>query len=539
MVLPVLLLLGIYTAVLIYLGRMGRRKSKSQNFIHGGRQFSSWQVFFMISALWCSWIFIVEVETAYLFGVSAVWFGVAVGLMALISVYLLATPFRKLSFVTNSGIIGERFGPAARAFAGVVIGLTFPIFAMSNVLAAAAFLHVVLGWPLVATLVGSILVILVYVVLGGIWALAYTQIANFIVMCIGLVAGTLFALHAVPVAHMTAQLPPHYFALNGVGIGIILTWFASDLLNVVSAQAEFQILTAARDMGVARRGLYWALFSIAVFSVLSVIIGMAARTSAAGHKILGVIAFPELFVQHAPAPLVALMTLCIWATALTWSAPLMFSGASSLGADVLGLVRKASLNENLRFCVQVCLPVQALLIIAYALMRPEDLAWWQVFALTVRNGAIFAPTIALLLWPVATRSAAIVSILGGSLSGLFWNYLGGFSVSKFAFGLNPMWVSATVGIALLIAITLVEPGNRYRLGSSNNRTARIALFTGAAGVALIACLIAFTGWFVKSGLFGPGLLVLAVDGLIVAALMIQPGALASARQESSPSESAG
>ncbi len=527
----VITLLLLYTGVLFYLGRLGHKRSSSENFIHGGRQFTAVQVFFMISALWCSWIFVVELETAFLFGVSAMWFGVAVGIMALVSVYALATPMRRLSYVTNSGLIGQRFGKTARTLAGLVIAVTFPIFAMSNVLAAAAFLHVILGWPLAVTLVLTAAVMLAYVMLGGIWALAYTQIANFVVMTLGLLVGVAVALHAVPLSMMTHKLQPRFFSMTGVGIGAMLTWLFSDLLNVVSAQAEFQVLTAAKDPAAAKRGLYWAMASIAGFTGLSVFIGMAARTVSGGH-LLGVFALPELFVKTAPPAITAVMALAMWASALTWSAPLMFSGASSLGADVLGVMTRGGMGQRLRFCVQVCLPLQAALIVLYASLRPQDLAWWSVFSLTVRNGAIFAPTIAVLLWPAVSRLAAVASIAGGALAGLVWNIASNFSTTNFVFGLNPMWVSATTGIGLLTLLTLIaraEPIQLQldRLGRPGGIAALAMLISSTALIGLDRAALA------TSGLLGPVILILALSVLALAAQV------ATAGRSEAPSPAAG
>ncbi len=56
-----------------------------------GDQFSTWQVFTLVSALWCSSIFVVEMETGYLLGVSALWFGFGTVLMALVTGYLVPT----------------------------------------------------------------------------------------------------------------------------------------------------------------------------------------------------------------------------------------------------------------------------------------------------------------------------------------------------------------------------------------------------------------------------------------------------------------
>lgn len=78
----------VYTVGLLTMARRSRRRNHG-GFIDGGRRFSSRQVFIMISALWCSSIFVVEMETGYLYGSSAIWFGLGTVLMALASGYLL------------------------------------------------------------------------------------------------------------------------------------------------------------------------------------------------------------------------------------------------------------------------------------------------------------------------------------------------------------------------------------------------------------------------------------------------------------------
>jgi len=505
-----------YTLLLVYLGRLGRRKARNRDFITGGRQFNALQVFFMISALWCSWIFIVEIESAYLFGVSAIWFGVAVGVMAITSLFLLTTRFTKLSYITNSGVIGKRFGPLAGTLTGLVIGVTFPIFAMSNVLAAAVFVHTVTGWPFFVTLLGTVIIILAYILAGGIWALAYTQIANFIVISLGLIVGTISAIHVVPLRTLPAALPAMYLKWDGVGISIILVWLFSNLLSAVSAQAEFQILMAASDPKVARRGLSWAMLSVGIFSILSVIIGVCVRAQTVSQDISGIQALPDFYLHHTSPFVVTIMTLAVWAAALTWSAPLMFSGASSLGADVIkpGLARHMA---TAKFCVQLSLPFQALLVILFALMRPDNLAWWQVLSLTIRNGAIFSPTIALLVWPIVKKWAAMAAIILGSGSGILWNTMGGFSTVHFIFGINPMWVGTTTGIVVLVLTTLLAEMRVYKINMGRANT-----FFGRMAVgALIICGAIIVAGKETPSYTGPLALIMALAVLGLCALTVE------------------
>jgi SSS family solute:Na+ symporter len=504
------LVLG-YTALLLVVARRGHRPERSTEFLDGGRRFSGRQVFMLVSALWCSSIFVVEMETGYLYGLSALWFGFATALMALVSGYLVPT-FRRLGYLTSSGVIGVRFGRAARVTSGLVVGLTFPIFAMSNVLGAAGFLDRVVGWPLPVTLLVAEAVILGYVFVGGMRALARAQVINLVVMAVGMLVALGWAAHAVSLAQVRDALPARMLTPGGAGAGLILTWIFASLLNVVNAQAEFQILTAARDVRAARRGLHAAVAFTAVFTVAAVAVGMAARAVAAPHQ-LGVIAIPALFAS-APLLILAVVCVAIWAAALSWAAPLMLSGAASLGVDVLrplvGQVRGWSTRPVSHY-VRVALPVQALLVVAFALLRPADLAWWRILGQTVRTGALFATTLAVLALPTVGRRTAVASMAAGTVGGLGWNVLTGFSVDRFALDVNPMWVGATAGLLVLAGGSLLATPNWRR--TLRQPPAVVALVVAASvGVGLVQ----LDRPARALGLTGPAMLLAAAALVVVA-----------------------
>lgn len=516
-----------YTLALLAMARRSRRRGAG-SFVAGTRSFSSWQVFVMISALWCSSIFVVEMETGYLYGLSAVWFGLGTVLMAFTSGYLLPS-LRRLGYLTSSGIIGERFGSGAQAISGTVIGVTFPIFAMSNVLAASAFLHVVVGWPLPVTLVVTATLVSCYALVGGMSGLAATQALNFVVMAVGIVLTVALALHAVPPGRVVSHLPGRLLVPGGAGTGLIVTWVCSALLNVVNAQAEFQILTAARDDRAGRRGLNASLLVIVAFTAGSVAVGMAARaTSARGA--LGVVAVPAMLLHSAPGALVALVALAVWASALSWSAPLLLSGAASLGLDVLGVLdrcwRRGAPTSPHRW-VRACLPLEAALLVGYGLLRPEDLAWWRVFGQTIRTGALVGPTLAVLALPMVGRRTALLSMLAGTGAGLGWNLLTGFSVSKFAWGINPMWIGAACGVAVIGASLAARSLHARSLGSVAGDRRVVASL--ACGVLLLTAIVGLHGGLRAAGLIGPAVLALAGTALLGGWSALRCAAQAGAR----------
>lgn len=503
-------LLAAYTAVLLLSGRLGLlRHRDAGGFVTAGRRLVGWQVFVLVTAMWTSWIYVTELDEGFAVGISAVWFGIAVLVMSLVVAALFVTPFRRLGFVTNSGLLGDAFGPTARVLSAAVIALTFPIFALGNVLAAAAVLHALFGWPLLAAEAATLAVMMAYVAFGGLASLVYTQTVNLVVMLGGMLAVSVFAgLHggwtAAGAAATWHGVAP--WGWTAVGAGTILVWLVSDLVNVVSAQVEFQAVTAVERPAVARLAVVWSTGVLALVTLAAAYLGLKTHVADPGAP-SGVLAFPHLLFAAMPAPVQALGAASIWAAALTWSAPLLFSGASSLGLDIGRPALRVKTPEAARRLVRWALPIQAASVLLYTALRPGDLAWWSVFALTLRNAAIFAPTVGLLLWPVSNARAAVAAMIAGVAAGLGWNALSGFSPTTFALGVNPAWVGTSVSIAVFLVGSILA--NRRRTAWSWPR--RPYGYAGwlLALLAAVALAVAGPVW-VRTGWAGLWLLVGAV-----------------------------
>lgn len=503
------LLLFVYTVVLIGLGRLGLLHNRdAAGFVTAGRRLNPWQVFVLVTAMWVAWIYVTELDEGFAVGISAIWFGVAVLIMSLVVAVLFVTPFRQLGFVTNSGLLGDAFGRTARTLSALVIALTFPIFALGNVLVAAAVLHSLFGWPLVLAEGATLAVMVMYVAFGGLVSLVYTQAVNLAVMGGGILAVGIYAVGRVGITTgpISTWAGGHPWDWVGIGVGPILVWVFSDLVNVVSAQVEFQAVTAVDNPRIARRAVLWSTVALAVVTIGAAYLGLAAH-AVRPQASTGILAFPALVLNHAPLWVQLAGTGSVWAAALTWSAPLLFSGATSLGLDVARPALHVHRPEYTRQLIRWALPIQAIAVIAYTLLRPGDLAWWSVFGLTLRNAAIFAPTVGLLLWPAGRSGAAVAAMIGGVGTGLAWNALTGFSPAHFALGINPAWLGTTVSIVVFLAGSAWETRDRGRWQAPDRGFGYTGWAFAGAATALLA---GAWGFWAHVGMTGPLLLTGAI-----------------------------
>ncbi|KUO96039.1 hypothetical protein ATW55_01315 [Ferroacidibacillus organovorans] len=347
-----------------------------------------------------------------------------------------------------------------------------------------------LGWNLAVVLILTTLLVILYVSLGGLWSLAYVQVANLVLFTVGLAVAAYYSLHGHAVFTTPVPKQPHFQGLAGGGLAMILVWFGMNILNSVSAQAEFQTISSAKSVRKGKLGVYLSSIVLVGFAIVPTLLGMAARTHHIAMK-SGLLAFPTYLRMVAPHWAVLLVGLGFWAAALIWCAPLMFSGASSFGLDLFNRKQQSHDTSAVRRFTRLSMLIQGALIVIYALIRPGELAWWAVFGLTLRNAAIVGPTLTFLLWPAVRERTVLLSMVVGVAGGLGWNAFTGFSATTFAFHINPMWVGTGLSMTVIILGTFFE--NRKALQWNRQLKKRyLGWSIGAIGLLLIIASPALT-----------------------------------------------
>ncbi len=501
-----------YTALLISIGRIARRKAAGgSGYFVGGRNFSTLFVTVCITGLFSGSSFISIIELSYLKGVSAVWYGVAETLQVLLIATLLIAPFRKKLVITVSGLIGDHFGRKARALGGAITAFAFPMWSVATALAFASALHVFTGISLLGSVALTAVLLFAYLQFGGMWAIGYTQLLNTIVFYIMLAVGFLavFIYPGIDGLKEFAAAKPQMYSLSGAGVQTIVAWFGTFIVNVVLAQAAFQMALSCRTPEEGKRGLLWAAILGIPLIIGAVVFGLAAA-SAVPEETRGLIAIPQYLMQTLPAPLVALFFLGFWACALSWGAPCQFSGATSLGKDVGEAVNPGQSEQTYIRYTKWSLALLTVLMVVFASLRAEQSAWWNILAWVTRNSATFAPVLAALFWPLATRRAVFAAMAIGSFTGLFWYHLSDWKINDFFLNTHPVWPGMIANILTLVAVTLVENAGRIAWNPDAGR-ATLGQSCLAIGVVAAALTALNFSWLYEKGLLGLGLFIVCIS----------------------------
>lgn len=430
---------AVYSGLLLILGRSSRATTITA-FRDGNQRLSPWTIFVMVTALWSASLIVVQIDTAYQSGVSAVWYGISVAVMSLL-VSTLIPWFRRHHYVSNSDLLGSAFGSSVRWLSAMVISLTFPIFALSNALAAGVFLEVALHWPLALSLPLATVALIAYIQFAGILSIARTQGLNLLTVCGGLGFAVWKLRHATAL-HTALPLPPSYWHWFGIGHGLIWVWFGMNTLNVFSAQVEIQAVAAAKEIRRAQQAVWISTVILLVIIGISTWLGIAARELTPQPNLEGLAAYSLLLVRQSPQWFIGIVGVSMWAMALMWCGPLLFSGAISLGADLFGRPKSV-------WAMRAALVIEGILMVLYALWRPGEVAWWRVFGLTLRNAAIVGPTLTVIMWTDLPPMSIFTAMISGILVGLGLNAWTGFSPTHFVWGINPMWSAATTTFVVI------------------------------------------------------------------------------------------
>lgn len=401
--------------------------------------------------------------------------------------------------VTVSGLIGDQYGRASKGVAGAITAFAFPMWSVATAIAFASAVHVFTDISLTISVAFTAILLFVYLQAGGMWSIAFTQTINIILFTIMIVIGAIafFINPGIEGLRNYAATTPEMFDVTNAGLQVIIVWFGTFLVNVILAQAAFQMALSSRTPEEGQKGLIISGVMAVPFIIGGVLFGVSAAIVVPDAQ-TGLIAIPLYLMEVLPAPLVGLFFLGVWACALGWGGPCQFSGSTSLGRDTGSAIRPEASESQLIVYTKISLLVLTVLMIVFGFMRTEQSAWWNVLAWTIRNSATFAPVIAALFWPVVKKRAVLASLCTGFFTGLSWYYLGGWDPEVFYLNIHPVWMGSSINVLTIILVTLFDEKSNWYMKKADGLT----YLSVGGGVLLTLVNILYFNLFYENGLFG-------------------------------------
>ena len=270
----------------------------------------------------------------YVRGLSGLWLDLAgaAGLAAL--GLFLAGRVRRESAITLPEIVGRYYGPGARWAAALLVLVSEIVWFALLIEATQVVLSAAFGLPPVPAIVGSTAVFVLYTSLGGQFAVVRTDLIQYSLMVVGIPGIALFSalthaggLSGLPREVWSFPVSPSLSMTDLVGLLVLI-----GLPHLVGSDVYAKMLSC-RDEKVARRSALLAAASKLVFGIAVAAVALAARKALPAMPPIETL--PRAILAFVPAPLAALVLVCLVATMHSSADAVLLSAAAVTVRDLL------------------------------------------------------------------------------------------------------------------------------------------------------------------------------------------------------------
>jgi len=435
-----LYLILVYLLVLFVLNIIRSKKVKSsEDFMVAGRKLS---LTTMVFTLICTWIgsgtFIAGAEYAFYAGWSSLWMpaGAWIGILL---IYFLAAKIRTFGQYTVGDILEVRYGKFARLFGAIAIIIAFTTIVSYQFRAGGYILNIVTDGK-ISLAEGQLITacfVIIFTALGGMIAVAYTDLPNGIIILLACIISVPFVvLGSGGWHHAKDILPAGHFALFSSDFGRFpalkaIGYCFSTLLLLMGIQSMYQKFYAAKTPKEAKRAVALWIFGTIIVETVVVAIAVYA-TSYNFEKNMGW--DPRSMVlqagRHIVPPYIGVLLLgAACAVVLSTGMNYLLSPSTNIIRDIYQrFINKEDNSKKLValqkiFVVIIGFFAFLMIFIPTVLKSQISILRYSYFAYTIYGVAITPALIAALSWKRATKAAGVVSILVGTVSTIFFEWL--------------------------------------------------------------------------------------------------------------------
>lgn len=429
-------IVGLYLLATMVAGLAVRRfVGKVDHFLLAGREMN---VYLGVASLAATEFGVVTcmytAEAGYRYGFSGATPGLCQALAMLIVglTGFCIRPLRAAGVRTIPELFEQRFGPAVRWWAGLVIVLGGLLNMGVFLRMGGEFLLRVGALPAQSVslewmMTGLLLLVATYTVLGGMLSVLVTDYLQFLVMSAGLVAVTLLILAREGWGHLAASVAQRH-GMGGfnplvhpeLGLPYVVFQILLTLAAVLTWQTSIARVLAARSPQAGQQIYTRTSFFFVCRFLIPGLWGIAAAAALADRGIVPdspLQAMPAYLAQIVPTGLMGLLVAAMLAADMSTDSSYMLTWGSVIYNDLLAPWHRGRWSERRGLLVnRLIVAGIGLFLLGYGLWYPLQGSVWDYLAVT---GTIYLASISTLLvaccyWPAAHRLGALAAIATGA-----------------------------------------------------------------------------------------------------------------------------
>ncbi len=331
-----------YLALVVLIGYVESKKQTEEGFLIANRNLGMWSGIATINATKTGGLLLSYTALVYLYGVSAFWAFIGVGLG-----YLLFIPFAKRlrehssgRFYTLADYFKKRYGGFAAKMASVINIIMMVGFFVGSLVASAKVIDRFVGVDYVVATIVTSAVVLIYLLLAGFKAVVKTDVLQYAVIVFVLLYLALYLFGG-------ATISPDEFALLQAGPATIIGLLLIGFLLPFASPDLWQRVYALKDERVMSKSiLYSVIIYVGVGAVLTLI---ALSIKSVLPELDPDIAIVDGFAQLLPAGLTGLAVIVFFGAFMSSMDTYAFTASSSFIQDFFSRdLKKALIVSRIR-----------------------------------------------------------------------------------------------------------------------------------------------------------------------------------------------
>ncbi|HMU41674.1 MAG TPA: sodium:solute symporter family protein [Ignavibacteriaceae bacterium] len=416
-----IIILSFFSALILIGFYSGRKtKNSADDFLLSNRSLTLFLFVAVNVSTWYGGILGVG-EFTYRFGlVSWVTQGLPYYIFALLFGIFFAKKIRETSLYTIPDKIEKVYGKNSSLLSGLVVFVL--VSPAPYLLMTASLISLVFGLPILFSLILSLTVSLVYLITGGYRANIFTDVFQFFVMFIGFLIAVIYSFSNIgDINFIVNSVPSNHLALGGgMSPSYLIVWFLIALWTFADPGFH-QRCYAAKDGGVARKGIMISILFWILFDLLTTTTGLFAK-SVLPNLVNPVLSFPLFAEKVLPAGLKGIFFAALFATIISTQISFLFLSGTTISRDFIFRIKNDRDDTNLKSYTIIGLIISGLIAVGLAYLIPSVIEIWYTV------GSIFIPAIILPVvsayypkWRISSKIIFIEMILA-VLSSAFWYF---------------------------------------------------------------------------------------------------------------------
>lgn len=451
----VLLILGIYGAVMVAIAVRSRGKSESfHDSITAQGQTGVLMIIGSVIGMEIGSGFVVGgAEYGAIYGIGGAWYGIGCGLSPIIVGLFLTRFIYRNNYVSPTDFFAKRYESDFFSLLYTVVSLVCVVSILAGQLLAGRAVFMTIGVPGDWAVVLTAAISLVYTAVSGLWGTMAASTIQSAIILFGMLAASFTMLLTHGITPLMEQLPAQYFDMAPFDAEKLVSMLVPVTLLSLIGQANYQRILSARSERVSI--VSQILSGIVVLSVamLPPLLGMFGRTLFPEAEPSTV--FMELLLTRLPVVVGAIILAAIVCAVMgSCNSTFIMVGAVVVRNIYLHMINPAASD---RTCKRLMWAVNGIFCAlgVFVALRMNDIIGVMSTGYTLMSSGFVVPLVLGALWKGGTTRGAAASSVGGILLAV----LDTLGVVQLPF------VSITtvvVGAAIFVVVSLLDKKGRQQ-----------------------------------------------------------------------------